>query len=128
MNTNKNILIYIASTFFWNSFCLVLSLFYYKHFLLQILAGTLAGTLTIFSLYLLINISELSPYTKSYHVPVIATLTVAITEVFAWFLNQNWINPPKVLNVFLVSGVGLILITFISFFSHMLIKKTEAHH
>lgn len=127
MDTKKALIIYLVSILSWFVLELVALLSLNGMSFASILAGAVALILLINSLYFLSNISvlvrQLEKSQLTIAMPVF--LLVAVLEISLWASGQGRLAHSEIYDVFLVSGLGLIVIT-VGFMIYMSVRSIRA--
>lgn len=113
MKTQKIVTIYVMASFFWISLCSLIMIYFSRSLLLGITQGLLAVCFLLYSRSLFRNIPNASngPLPKGWYRVFILFLSVAILEIYLWIIEENRLRPSMGSIVFLVLGLGLIVIT-----------------
>ena len=117
MKSKEALVVYLGISFLWISLNLLVVPFLEEISVISIVSGILAISLIFYSVSLLRNVSKastkLTKNTSRFVVAIVVCL--AILEILLWYFSQKSLRPPKIVDVYLISGLGLILLTFVMF-------------
>ena len=113
MKTKKILIGYLIASFSWLSLSLLIAAYFHGFSGISILNIFISILLLLYSINLLRNKSTLKTEVNKRRLTLIMLLMfcAAIIEILVWYSGQSRIISEKMYDVFLVSGIGLIILT-----------------